>query len=410
MNKTFRFNVLPLIISVAFAVCWCIIGGWIYNALLEKLWTPLLISMYMTGLTLTMLLSIITSNSVCNNARPRDVEWKKTFVVICAILICTILFEFLYEINPGNRDIGKPTSYIFLIDDSGSMSLNDPNFLRNDSIYHVLQDCDDDFPYAIYSFADECKQILPISKASSARQNNYGFVSDGGTDIQGAIQYVLDDISSGVLQAGKSPRILLLSDGLSFYDEYQMVISECMNNNVSISTIGFGEADKSLLQSIAEDTRGAFVWVDDINQLTNAMNTAATTYISYARNLLGYRPTTEHDLLLSILRIVFILVLAVGFVLIKVYMFSTFDEKNIALYAFIAFAIIGAVGVEIGINALRYNPGYIRLLLCVFLSILFGSSREQVAQNPSTGGNMWNNANNIYMGDGFAVGGDKRKF
>lgn len=410
MKKIFRLSILPLIISIVFASIWVFIGGLVYNSLIGRLYAPLLISIYITGLALTLFLSIIISNSLCKNAKPRNVEYKKTFIVIGAIFLCSILFEFLYELNPIDFKLGKPTSYIFLIDDSGSMSSNDPNYMRNDSIYNVMQDCDDNFPYAIYSFSDECKQILPMVPAASAQQKNYGFESSGGTDIQGAIQYVLNDINTGVLQAGESPRILLLSDGLSFYDEYRTVIKDCINNNISISTIGFGEADKYFLQLLAEDTRGAFVWIDDINQLTNAMNTAATSYSNYSRDLLGYRPYVSNDTLFSVLRIVFLLILAIGFVLIKVFMFSTFDEKNIALYTFIVFAILGAVAPEIGINGLRYDDGYIRAIMCVCFLLLLGSSKEPEEPNMGNVKSSWNNSVSNNMGGGFSGESDKWKF
>ena len=410
MKKFFRLSILPLIISLVFAGAWIFIGGLIYNSLLEKLWTPLLISIYITGLAFSLFLSIIASNALCRNAKPRNLEYKRAFIVLGAIFLCSMLFEFLYELDPTNIKLDKPTSYIFLIDDSGSMSGNDPDYMRNDSIYNVMQDCDDDFPYSIYSFSDECKQILPMSPASTAQQKNYGFESSGGTDIQGAIQYVLDDIDTGVLQAGKYPRILLLSDGLSFYDEYQDVIEECTNNNVSISTIGFGGADKSFLQLLAEDTHGTFVWVDDINQLTNAMNTAVTSHFSYSRDLLGYRPHLSNDTLFSVLRIVFMLILAIGFVLIKVFMFSTFDEKNIALYTFIIFALLGAITPEFGINVLRYDEGYMRSTMCIFFLVLLGSSKEPEDHNRGNVNNSWNNLTPGNIGDGFSSVSEKWKF
>lgn len=408
MKKIFRLSILPVIISLVFAGIWIFVGGLIYNSLIEKLWTPLLISIYITGLALTLFLSITVSNSLCRNAKPRNSEYKKTLIVIGAIFLSSILFEFLYELNPIYFNLSKPTSYIFLIDDSASMLTNDPNCMRNDAIYNVMQDCDDDFPYAVYSFSNECKQISPMQPASSAQNENYGFESHGATtEIQRAIRYVLNDINTGVLQAGKAPRILLLSDGQGSCDK--SVIEDCVKNNISISTIGFGDADKEFLQHLAEDTRGTFVWVDDINRLTNMMNAAATSHFNYSRDLLGYRPYVSNDILFSVLRIVFMLILATGFVLIKVFMFSTFDEKNIALYTLIVFAVLGAVAPEIGINILRYDDGYIRAIMCIFLLLLLGFSKDPEDPNMGDVKSSWNGSDPGNTG-GFSGASDKWKF
>lgn len=44
-----------------------------------------------------------------------------------------MLLEYLYELNPKQKII-EPTSYIFVIDESGSMSGNDPEGLRYDAV------------------------------------------------------------------------------------------------------------------------------------------------------------------------------------------------------------------------------------------------------------------------------------
>ena len=409
MKNTFRFSILPIILSLVFSIAWIFIGGLLYNLLVGILWTPLLIALYMTGLALTLFLAIIVSNALGNNAKPRSSGYTRTLITIGAIFLCTMLFEFLYELNPIVLQPTEPTSYIFLIDDSGSMEQNDPHFIRNDAIYDVLQDRDYDFPYAVYSFESDCRQISPMAKAGTAVQKNYGFVSNGLTDILGAIRYVLKDIDNGVLDGGASPRIILLSDGASDQYGYNGVMSDCIKRNVSISTVGIGSADSEFLQRIAEDTRGTFVWVNDISQLTNAMTTAANTFFSYSRNLLDYRPFVNYDALFAVLRIVFMLILAAGFVLIKVFMFSTFDSKNIALISFIALAAIGALGLEIGINILHVDSGYMRAIMCVFFALLLGSAK--VAEVKGNGGDQWNNSLNTgSMGGGFAGASDKWKF
>lgn len=413
MKTTFRFNPLTLVFSLLFGLAWSVLGGLLYTGLKGLLWTPLLIALYVLGLAGFLLLAIIVSNAVGNNAKPRAENYKKAAIVVAALFLCTMLFEFLYELQPSHFNIGTPTSYIFLVDDSGSMTSTDPQCTRNDAIYEVAKTCDADFPCAVYIFADLCHQALPITAAKDMKQENYGFASEGLTQMFSAIEFVLSDIQSGRLQAGNSPRILILSDGApTDIEKYRSTVSACRANGISVSTVGFGGANPAVLQRVAEDTSGAFVWANDISQLSQAMSTAATTIHTSSRDLLGYRSFTEHTVLFGILRCLFLLIIAAGFVLIKVFMFSTFDRNNVALITFIACAALGALAPEFFINIFGWNGTLARALLCITMALLLGTSKETANTNynnfasPAGSGGGFGG----FPGSSYSNPGDKWKF
>ncbi len=410
MGKVFRFNFLTVVISVIFGGAWALVGSLLYNLLKDVLWMPLLIALYITGLAFAVFVAILVSNSVCKNAKPDSKQYQKTLILIGIIFVCSMLFEFLYELSFSSHDITDPTSYIFLIDDSGSMSSSDPGNARHGAIYDILKDCDDDFPYAIYSFSHEFKQVVPISPASTAQNNSYYQVDGGGTDILGALKFVLNDIDSGNLVAGACPRVLLLSDGESGEYGLSNVVRECVSKNVSVSTVGFGSANVDFLNEIARKTGGFFVWVDDIGKLSNGMNEAISAYLNSSRNLLDYRIEFGNNALYAVLRIAFMLIIAAGFVLIKVFMFSTFDEKNVALYTFSILAALGAVGIEVGINALDIAPGIMRTIMCIFFAVLLGSSKNANSYQNGNGGAGTGMGNGTPIGGGFYDTGDKHRF
>ena len=406
MNKTFRASFLPLLVSLVFSGIWIAVGGFLYHALKGVLWTPLLIALYLTGLAAMLFVSILVSNALGNNAKPNQKEYIKALLLIAAIFLGSMLFEFLYELDGTQTKPTKPSSYIFLIDDSGSMNVNDPDSKRYDAVYEVLKGCDGNFPFALYSFTEECQQISGMAPASSAAPLQYDIIGGGGTDIELAVQRVLDDIASGELAAGNAPRIVLLSDGESYFYDYRGTVNACLAKNVSVSTVGFAYADESELKNLANDTRGTFVWAEDVSHLATAMNTAAKTYLSNARDLLGRRPHTEKEGLLAALRILFLLVLAAGFVAIKICLFSTFDRKNIALYTFIVLAVLGAVLPELTNGSLLS-----RGLLCLFFGILFGSGREQPPMPGYPGaGSSYPGASMAGVGNSFGVEGSKWNF
>ena len=55
------------------------------------------------------------------------------FCSLLAVFIVTVFLEYLYEINPKTKEI-EATSYIFVIDESGSMGGNDAKGLRYKAI------------------------------------------------------------------------------------------------------------------------------------------------------------------------------------------------------------------------------------------------------------------------------------
>jgi hypothetical protein len=285
-----------------------------------------------------------------------------------------------------------------------------------------MEACDDDFPFAVYSFTSDCKMIQPITLAKDVERKNYGFKSNGGTNTSGALLTVVNDIKTGTLQAGKSPRILLLCDGDFDSRDYNYIVNECIRNGISISTVGFGSADKGLLQRLAGDTCGAFVWAENISQLSNAMNTAATSFFRHTRDLLSHRPFTENDTHYAVLRCLFLLLIVAGFIVMNLFMFSTFDEKNIALIIFIVCAICGGLSVELFANAFDYYaPGFARTVLCLSFGLLLGTSKPANTQSfdyssgsKGFGGNTGSMSNgfgnNGFGGNSFGSANDKWKF
>ena len=102
------------------------------------------------------------------------------------------LLEFLYEIG-GKISPKSATSYIFVIDDSGSMQSNDSSNERKNAIDSIMREMDTQLPYSVYLFNENCQVVKPLS---TNVDNDFTLDSNGGTDIVGALKTVFNDYES----------------------------------------------------------------------------------------------------------------------------------------------------------------------------------------------------------------------
>ena len=258
-----------------------------------------------------------------NGQHPLSDNIRTFFALLLILFIITGLLEYIYEIGKNNVD--EPTSYVFLIDDSGSMSGNDPDFERSDAIKKIMQRQNPDLPYAVYKFTESSSLL----KSMSTYNNNdeYLFESSGGTNIIGSINEVVDDIINNSQEAGNSPRILLLSDGSSSSSGLSNVIKKCVNSNISVSSISFGNIfGNSLLNKLSKKTGGVYVNIDNINELYDKMQSAITS--SASRNLISERFMPRNNWLYAMLRILFLTIIALVWTLIKCIAYCKTPTEN----------------------------------------------------------------------------------
>ena len=127
------------------------------------------------------------------------------------VLLLSSLLEFLYELSPKHKEI-EATSYIFILDESGSMSMNDPDGLRYQAIPEIMKEENAGFPYMVYTFSDDT-QIAREMGPFDDEYNEIPIKSDGETTIFGTVIKVLNDYKNGVWDGGANPKIIFLTDG-----------------------------------------------------------------------------------------------------------------------------------------------------------------------------------------------------
>lgn len=380
-----------IIITALIGVLFAIIGEVILYFLADLIWTPLAIAIYFAVFGGIILFASYRLNkargdysgwSKKNLTAVVTAAFKKAAIALLILVVLAGVFEFVYDTEIITSS--KASSYTFVIDDSGSMEGSDPDMIRVEAIHDIMKNEKKDFPFAIYRFTHEVEKIRDMDPYDDGEE--FAFGPDGLTDIVGALRKVVDDIESGDLEVGKSPRVLLLSDGASDEAGLDEVIDDCIKNNITVSTISFGVGHSDMLEEIAEETGGIYTDVDDIKDLKDDMANAIA--YSHDRNLLSERVVNSNETLYLVLRIVFLILLGIVFSWMKQKAYCSAYEHGFSDKVFLISSILCAVAsilVEV-LFLLEFVPALvIRLIFCILWAIIPGFFVKEGASGAGNG-------------------------
>ena len=314
-EKKAKLFLPALILTIIYGILWSFPGNLLVHALFNKIWNPLAVAVYVTVFVVPLIILLLLMSAVSGNLSITRNMWGtgKTIGLLFLCILCTfmgtLILEFLYELG-GDFHYTEPTSYVFVIDDSGSMSGNDPDYQRADAIGEIMRETD--IPYCVYKFSEEAELIRSMDYYQDT--DSYDFNSDGGgTDILGSLDMVAEEMKDPSFNGGSNPKVLLLSDGESYDYGLNEVTQKFADMIVSISTVGFGSVNDSLMKNIANMTGGVYVHCEDVSALTKGMKEAIISYSG--RTLLTPRYNVSNPVLYAILRILFLTMIAamIGF-------------------------------------------------------------------------------------------------
>lgn len=362
-----------LIGSAVVGALYFVVGEILYRSLYGNIFTPLLIAIYFLGMMVFVLIGV----SLIGLTLPKVVRGYRD-IVLRVILLCLAmlmaggLFEVIYELGFAGRS-KEPTSYVFLMDNSGSMEDSDPQNQRYEAIQATVRNKEQDFPFAVYSFANTSSQLRPMGPISGGTD----FAMEepaGGTGIRTVLQDLYDDIDNDRIELGKNGKVLLFTDGyatdmgiLTGNMKLNRILKKFSKKGIAVSTVGLGSPDDSLMEMIAKKTGGVYVRVDDAALLEQAMSEAMTN--DSQRNLLDYREPVRFDFLYMLFRFAAILGLGLLLGMLKAYICEPFlDVSNIWKVSVIC-SLLAAAAVEFGMNKLGFLPALMRLLMCILLAL-----------------------------------------
>lgn len=373
-----EFNIFLALVTAIAGVIAFIFGGLLIrgNQLMAKVLSVGLQFGLLTFVVLiaVSILSLIQGTSSRSASFLESPVGKIALTVACTLIIALLagLFQWLYGLNK-DRKVVPSTSYVFVIDDSGSMSTSDPNQKRYSAIQAVMQNMPGDFPYMVYGFSDNIEILRDMMPASQGTPAIYS-QSNGGTSIKGALSRVISDYQSGVWSGGAAPRVILLTDGyptdMAFSREINSVLQQYVASGIIICTVGLDKVDESLMRQIAQTTGGVFINVDNASDLSSSMAQAAISHSS--RDLLSYRYPETNGWLRGIMRVFFLFVLGALVGLASALVYGAPDSLAFSALTSAGQALVGAILFELFTAPLHASDRLMQLILWILIATLLG--------------------------------------
>ncbi|MCD8029200.1 MAG: VWA domain-containing protein [Erysipelotrichaceae bacterium] len=365
-----QFDYKTLIVSMIASIVGMIISNKVYNSL--DIWRPLAIGIRIFVFVCIVMIGVFVYSWINGNLSFSNLSIGMNAgllaVGLIVVLLVSTLFEGIYEIDFVANTYTEPTSYVFIIDNSGSMSTNDPDALRYTAIEDIISNKDDTFPYAIYSFNDSVTCIRELA-AKSEGLDDYEPVNSGGTAIKETLQQLLSDYKDGTLTGlGDHPKFLLLSDGyatdIGIFSNVSSTLKSYAKSNIVISTVGLGETDEDLMQQIALSTGGVYIDIDGASDLESAMATAITDTSDelYKRHFFKYRHVLSLDSLYALMRIIFTTMIGLLISILSLFATGRDNDKKIVIISGMITSLIGSLLLEIGINKLGLPASIMSIL------------------------------------------------
>lgn len=348
-----------------------VVGEWMYKTFLNQINTPLLIGLYYLGLSLFIILGSWLTGAFMYHAVNGYQDIVFRCILLCAAIMAVgCLFEFLYEAVGRVHPI-QPGSYVFLIDNSGSMKDNDPENKRYDAIQSFLEKKEAGTPFAVYTFADQSSLLRPMGPISQGLDLS-AERPEGGTGIRTVLSNLYDDMNTGSINLENNGKVLLFTDGhatdMGLFGKWRFrkVLDKYSQAGVSISTVGLGNTDHSLMNLIAKKTGGVYINVDDTDMLEEAIQTAMDS--RSVRNLLVYRNYVRFDFLYTLIRFAAVLLIGLLLAAMKTYICEPFLDTRPVLLTSATGSLLAAFCIEFGMNRLGLAPRLMRFFMCILLA------------------------------------------
>lgn len=386
-----RYSIKMLLATIVAGLLYAVAAEFVIRKVENLIPGMVLVPVYFIGLFLVLGAVVLLTGKMIYSRSSGTINKKQWFIALLLIIVLSVFFEFIYEIIKERDKTREISSYLFIIDDSGSMLSNDPDGIRYQVIDELLADKPSDFRYGIYSFNNDIVCLREMAPKSDVQMITYPEVT-GGTRIKGVLEEVGDAVKQGTIALDEGTRVILLSDGyatdLTFLNNNAVLgaLRDFSNKGITVSTVGLSDADDNLMSLIADKTGGVYVKVDDASQLNDAMSQAAVKQRD-SRNLLGYRTTAPSlDILLGILRVLFIALLGVVIAGEKTVLCERFLDTSAVLVSSAIGSVLAGICIEIGMNTLGIHPAIMRLITCALIA--FTLLRNDMGIRDNSGANV----------------------
>ncbi|WP_066411775.1 VWA domain-containing protein [Sutcliffiella cohnii] len=178
----------------------------------------------------------------------------------------------------GKKEIPS-LGLVIVLDRSGSM-MGEKFDLAKEAAARSVELLREEDTFGFIAFDTEPWIVVetePIENKAEVMETIRSTPLGGGTEIYTALQLGYEQLVDLPL---KRKHIILLTDGVSPHGDYESLIEEGLENNVTLSTVAIGgDADRSLLEELAEYGTGRYYDVIDASSVPSILSreTALTT-------------------------------------------------------------------------------------------------------------------------------------
>jgi Ca-activated chloride channel family protein len=191
--------------------------------------------------------------------------------------------------TPGER---KPSSLVFLVDVSGSMSSPDKLDLAKKSLHVLTANLTDKDRVALVTYAGASRVVLPmtsVDRRAVIDQAIDSLSTEGSTAMASGIDLAYD-LAVKTVRPGAISRVIVCTDGdanvgAHSHEEMLKLIEDRAKAGITLSTIGFGMGNykDGLMEQLADKGNGNNYYIDSFEmakrvfaeQLTSTLEVAA---------------------------------------------------------------------------------------------------------------------------------------
>ena len=199
-------------------------------------------------------------------------------------------YRYKKEKSENDEEISHPAIFIFLLDQSGSMS-GERIKIASKALELFIQSLPAGSYYQIIGFGsdykvyDDAPKEYNIDNIKNSLEMIKKLGADlGGTNIEGPLKYIYD--SDSKYEKIKLPRnIILLTDGEAWDKEKGLILIEKNNSKFMLHSIGIGDDfDEDLIKNAATLGKGNYNFCKDLDNLNNIIaseiNKATSSYVT----------------------------------------------------------------------------------------------------------------------------------
>lgn len=177
-------------------------------------------------------------------------------------------FEDAWTIDFSQEAQNKP--FVFVIDKSGSMDDNDPSDLRlrlTEQFLDKIQEVNG--KAGLVTFAKQAETLASLtSDFSTLKRLLSSIKNDGGTNGRAGLYQAIQELESEEIT--KKKYIIFLTDGKdteNFKYSYDELNQMANDRNITIYTVGLGNARTLSLEDIANQAGGSYYYAEEVEQL-----------------------------------------------------------------------------------------------------------------------------------------------